>query len=450
MSASRPPMTEARRPMSTHQVAITIFLAAVAIRLPLLMTPGFPADQTQFVHWAYVTKTTGLRSVYERQPNGRFLCNYPPGYILVLRGLAEFQSIMAPTGARLTASTAASIWNKTPETSAIYAMRLHKFPAMLADSVLAAILVVLLRERLGSTAALVAAGLYAASPAVLHDSCIWGQVDAIHTLFLVTSVEALRRKCIGWMAFWAATSLLFKAQSIILAPLWAAAAWTQIQADRKVIARILLSGVLPVFVMLMPFSGQWEGIWNAYTGATKTYPFTHLNGFSSWFFSAPMAEPHLNDDLRQWYVRDDHPWAFGLPARTLGMICLLLVWARVALRLIRSRLDDPSVRWAVRILPLGFFLISTQMHERYLFPALALWAWSATASPRWWTAWIALNLCVAANMLWVWGGPFEWVQNALRSGVPVGTLCAGTLCLIAIFTWFDRIDATRRTDATAT
>lgn len=449
MRAPRPPMTEARRPLSGHQIALLIFLAAVAIRLPLLLTPGFPADQTQFVHWAYLTKTTGLASVYERQPNGRFVCNYPPGYVFVLCGLAKFQDIMAPSGAGLTESTAGSIWNSSPDKSAIYAMRLHKFPALLADAVLAAILVVMLRERLGSSSALTVAGLYALSPAVLHDSCIWGQVDAIHTLFLLLSVVAIRRKRIGWMAFWAVMSLLFKAQSIILAPLWAAAAWTQIQADRKAIAPILLAGVLPAFVMLMPFSGRWDGIWNAYLGATKTYPFTHLNGFSSWFFSAPMAEPHLSDDLSKWYVRDDQPWAFGLPARTLGMVSLLLLWASVAMNLIRSRLDELSLRWAVRILPLGFFLISTQMHERYLFPAIALWAWSATASPRWWAAWIALSLCVAANMVWVWGGPIEVVQNALRRGIPVGTLCAGTLCLIAIVSWFDRLDPTRRSDAKA-
>ncbi|MBI5763817.1 MAG: hypothetical protein HZA51_09875 [Planctomycetes bacterium] len=435
--------------MPPRQIALVVFFATVAIRLPLLSTPGFPADQTQFVHWAYLTKSAGLASVYERQPNGRFICNYPPGYVFILRGLAEFQGIMAPSGAGLTESTAASIWNRSPDTSAIFAMRLHKVPAMLADAVLAAILLVLLRERLRPTAALMVAGLYAVSPAVLHDSCIWGQVDAIHTLFLVLSVEAIRRKSIGWMAFWATASLLFKAQSIILAPHWAAAAWTHLRTDRKAIVRILGSAVLPMVVMLMPFSRQWEGIWNAYTGATATYPFTHLNGFSSWFFSAPMAAPHLSEDLRQWYVRDDQPWAFGLPARTIGIVCLLLLWACVVFKLIRSRLDDSSLRWGVRILPLGFFVLSTQMHERYLFPAIALWAWSASASARWWTAWLALSLCVAANMVWVWGGPIESVQNALRECVPVGTLCAGALCLVAIVAWFDRLDTTRRVDATA-
>ena len=420
-----------------------IFLAAIAIRLPLLFVPGFPADQTQFVHWAYLTKAQGLAAVYAKQPNGRYFCNYPPGYILVLRGLAEFQDAIAPPGAKLTDSTAANIWNRTADESAKYAIRLHKMPALFADALLATVLFLCLRERLSKTTACVVAGVYAISPAVLHDSCVWGQVDSIHTLLLVLSVEAARRRRVTWMSLCATMAMLFKAQSIILLPLWAAVGWICLQGRPRELVKTLAAIVVPVVVLLMPFFDALGGVWNAYAGAATTYPFTHLNGFSAWFLSAPMTEPHLSESLANWYARDDSTWAFGLSARSWGMIGVLLLWTRVMFSLIRHRADDQSLRWAVRVLPLGFFLLSTQMHERYLFPAIALWAWSASATVRWWAAWIVLSLCAAANMIWVWAGPFTSIQSALWGNIlggSSGIMCALVLCIVACIAWFDAMD----------
>ena len=43
------------------------------------------------------------------------------------------------------------------------------------------------------------------------------------------------------------------------------------------------------------------------------------------------------------------------------------------------------------ILPLAFFLLPTQIHERYLLPAIGIWAWAASPSRRWWTGWIVIG-----------------------------------------------------------
>lgn len=322
-------------------------------------------------------------------------------------------------------------------------MRLHKIPASIADSILATLLFLLLSTRLSRLLSAMIAGLYAVSPAVLMDSCIWGQVDSIHTLLLVLSVEAARRRSVAWMALWATMAMLFKAQSIILLPLWIAVGWICLQVRPREAVKTIAAVVVPVVVLLVPFIGSLGGVWNAYAGAATTYPFIHLNGFSAWFFSAPMTEPHLGERLAHWYARDDSTWAFGLSARTWGMIGVLLLWTRVTISLLRCRADDRSLRWAVRILPLGFFLLSTQMHERYLFPAIALWAWSSTATVRWWAAWIVLSLCAAANMIWVWAGPFTSIQSVLRGnalGWPSGITCAVVLCIVACIAWFDAVE----------
>jgi hypothetical protein len=71
----------------------------------------------------------------------------------------------------------------------------------------------------------------------------------------------------------------------------------------------------------------------------------------------------------------------------------------------RRRADEKALFWTARLLPLAFFVLSTQMHERYLFPAIAVWAWSCIPSRRWCVCWAALGVCATINALWVWVGP---------------------------------------------
>ncbi|HUN82638.1 MAG TPA: hypothetical protein VMV81_14130, partial [Phycisphaerae bacterium] len=165
------------------------------------------------------------------------------------------------------------------------------------------------------------------------------------------------------------------------------------------------SGLVVVAIIILPFVGALDGVWAAYARAAKYYPFTHFNGFSAWFLGNPLNSPQLEGALSKAYVHDDTPAFLGITSRTWGFFGLVILWGRVFIELIRRDSDQSTIRWAARVLPLGFFLISTQMHERYLFPAIALWAWAALPTRRWWMCWIGLSLCAAANQFWVWPGP---------------------------------------------
>ena len=398
--------------------AAVVFGLAFATRSFFLFAPGFPIDQSQFLVWSDQARSGGLDGVYEtRRPDGRRYCNYPPAYLYVLWWMAGVYERLAPEDGGALGDAAADLLYGVDSPSARLAGWLYKLPAVTADALLAAALVVWLSRRLGAAgarplaiaegtprAAVVVGVGYALMPAAIHNSAVWGQVDAIPTLLMAASLERLRQRRIPAMTALATLAVLTKAQAAILAPIWVVAAfrWAGRQGRRW----LALIGIVVVLTaaLVAPFLSEAGGVWDAYASAAGYYPYTHLNGFSIWFFSRPLNAPQLAGNLDQHYQRDDRPGLFGLTPRTAGLAAVWVVWATVVVRWWR-RDEEAVLRWAARLLPLVFFFLATQMHERYLFPAIALWAWAYEPTRRWWVLWLLLGAAAAANALWVWPGP---------------------------------------------
>ncbi len=238
-------------------------------------------------------------------------------------------------------------------------------------------------------------------------------------------------------------------------------------AGRRRVGRWLMLpaiAALVAVIVLIPFRHVLDGVWQAYAGAASFYPFTHLNGFSAWFLSAPLREPHLGSvPLTDWYVSDSTSVFLGLSPRLWGLIGVLAVWGLVLEMLWRRRCDARSLFWAARTLPLAFFVLSTQMHERYLFQALAIWAWAFLPCRRWWLCWLAVCGAASVNIFWAWPGPGDgaWVTTATEVlhrtwlWLPPGVWCGGALIIVLALSsigWIDGISwrATRTPAASDT
>jgi hypothetical protein len=429
--------------------ASALFLLALIVRWPFLGWAGFPADQAQFVMWSHLSLSKGVAAPYvSKKDDGRPWCNYPPLYVYALRGLGHFYDLLAPADGKLDESVARAVWRGDGTDAARRAATLHKLPAILADALTTALLFLWLAARLGRISACAVAAVYALSPAVVHNSSVWGQVDAIPALLMLASLEAARRGRVLWMTAWAMLAVLCKAQALMLAPVHAAVIFHWVRPAPGRLFQIAAVATAVALVVLLPFVGALDGVWHAYASATSRYPFTHLNGFSAWFLSTPLDAPHLGGDLSQWYRRDDLPGLFGLAPRTWGLFGVLALWASVFATLIRSRCNQNSLFWAARVLPLGFFVLSTQMHERYLFPAVALWAWSAAPNWRWWACWVLICACAPANAMWVWAGPVDapWLApvQTLLHGSGTGIACCVVLTgvlFVAVLDWPGRAAA---------
>ncbi len=409
-----------------------VFAAALAIRLPLMTQPGFGGDLMQFVMWADRGTTLGTAALYDLRPDGRRFSNYPPGYLHVLQGVACLHDFFAPPEARLSIQTFGEVGlsYETPEARRAYF--LFKLPAVLADAALAMLLVVLLWRRVGGAWAGSVGAAYALLPCVWHNSAAWGQMDGFLAMLLVLSVEAARRGRVGWMAGLAAASVLTKPQAAMILPIWIVALARAARADRQAVARAVSGAFVVSVALLWPVRSRLDGVWDALAGATAYYPFTHLNGFSAWFLQWPIDAPDLTQ-LARVYARDDAAWLAGLTPRAIGLLAVLGIWTYVFVQARRVIGGADSIEkwigWAARVLPLAFFVLATQMHERYLFPAMALWLWAARPTASWAACTALLALSVTVNQWWVWPGSAEgwyteWARRAasspwlgLRSGV---------------------------------
>jgi dolichyl-phosphate-mannose-protein mannosyltransferase len=429
---------------------IGLIAMALAARWPLLPYPGFLHDQDQFVMWAHVAATKGVAHVYDRPAaDAAPLCNYPPVQVYICRALASIFPLVS--GHPFDAAMVESIVGRGNTAQVRAAYVLFKLPAVLADLATAALLLAWISRRSSLLFATIIAAIYALHPAVLHDSSVWGQIDAIPTLFILCAFEAARRNGFHWMWAWAALAALTKPQSLIFLPVWLTISILNFRADGRQWLRS--GGVVALIVVatVAPFYGGWDGVWEAYVGAASYYPFTHLNGFSAWFLKDPLLAPQLGGNLLESYARDDRPLLLGITPRVLGLIGVFVIWLAAVQILRRRRGDEFSLTWAARLVPLGFFVVSTQMHERYLYPAIAIWAWTARPDWRWWVGWLLLGACVAVNMLWVWIGPcagdFLRLQEQFFHrpwlGQPPGVWCSVILIGLLLVTLFGGLRAAK-------
>ncbi|HEX9024302.1 MAG TPA: hypothetical protein VF799_10720, partial [Geobacteraceae bacterium] len=236
-------------------------------------------------------------------------------------------------------------------------------PAMLSD-IAVSWLLFRLGERYGNRAlALAAVALYAFNPAVILNSAVWGQVDGILTLFILLGVSLLETNPAG-SAVSFALALLIKPQALIFAPLpilWFAV--RLVRRERNCAGDLLLfaGAALTVFSLaVLPFAINHSPGWiiTKYSDTLASYPFASLNAFNLFALTganmAPAGEPFLFLSYSAW------GYAF---------ICLIVIFVTVVA--FKGKALDRFL-YIPLFLSAAVFVLSAKMHERYLFPALAL------------------------------------------------------------------------------
>lgn len=435
--------------------AMLAALLCLAVRWPFLTTTGFVHDQVVFMHWASLAERGGVEAVFGLRPDGKLMCTYPPLYPYVLKMLAVTYRIGA--GHAIGPEVIDDVVNlrDTPETAA--ASALLKMPGVIADALTSALLVLWLSRRVSLRTSAIVSLAYAIMPAVAFNSAVWGQVDSISTLLTLLALESLTRRRWTWVGVLAALAVLTKPQAMLFVPLFGIAAMV---ADRTsvlaALTRAAAGALIVTIVVIAPIWSARENVARAFFETTALYPLLHLNGFSAWFVANPLPAPRL-EELARYYQRDDQALIAGITPRMLGLAALGILAAAVLIRAIRLRASEASIRFAARVLPLAFMVVCTQMHERYLVPAIAFWAWAYERSVGWWLGWLTIGVVAIVNLLWVWQQPLafetisslaEWTRSS-PGGVSTGVYCAMALLAVLLLSLmgFNRSAASRRLSA---
>jgi Gpi18-like mannosyltransferase len=283
------------------------------------------------------------------------------------------------------------------------------------------VLYALVRSRASEIVALAAAGLYLFNPAVLLAGPVWGQVDSAGTLAYLAALlaSAWRRDGIaGGLGLVAAFS---KPQfGLVLLPVLIVAGLRAWRARRIGPIAAALGGVAVAWIVVGgPLALHPLRYAELFANTASQQPFVSLLAFNPWGLLIGFGR-----------IPDDPYVGFAS--------LLLLVGIAGALSGLR-RGDDLATLLAVgAVLVLAFYFLPTRVHERYLFPAMALLVPFAVASIGQLVAYVALAVGFAASLLYALHDitPFNLPDRIAAAVVsPAGAWTIGLVLIGAAVAW---------------
>ncbi|MBF0566444.1 MAG: glycosyltransferase family 39 protein, partial [Nitrospirae bacterium] len=346
---------------------ISMLVMALLLRLVIAaFVRGFPVDISTFQAWAAIVAERGFAKFF----SGDIFADYPPGYIYVLYVIGKIKMALNLD------------FNSTSY------LILIKLPSILADLITAHVLYGMGKKRFSAAHALIFAAFYAFNPAVIVNSSAWGQVDSFFTLFVVLTVSLLYggRIAAGMAAF--TLSLLIKPQAMIFSPLLIYAVWmkysskeaplekapskeeapteaaTKEAATKWGVAKEVLIGVmvsLAIFVAaVIPFGYDKELLWifKHYLKTMSSYPYASLNAFNLF----ALTGGNFVEEKASFFIFPYYVWGWVFIASAVAFASYLFYKKRE-----RNHLFFIAI-----FLITAVFMLASRMHERYLFPALAL------------------------------------------------------------------------------
>lgn len=290
-------------------------------------------DINLFRSWA-ATAANNLSQVYSNTRSA----DYPPLYIYVLALIGKIASL--------------------PTFSSYFTLML-KIPSIIADIVTAYFIYKLGKKYLSSVISILISSFYIFNPAIFIDSVFWGQVDSFFTLFIVIAVFLLSEKKITASSAVFAAAILMKPQGIIFLPIL----FFELVRGRSLKSFIYsaLSAMATALIIIIPFSLNGQNplwIFNLYSKTIAEYPYASVNGFN--FFS--LIGANYIKDTDTLFVFNYHTWGI-----IFIVVTTLISW------FVYIKNNNRNFVSAIALLQIaGVFTFSVGMHERYLFPAVAL------------------------------------------------------------------------------
>lgn len=311
-------------------------ICATAIR-------GYEVDMNCFEGWAARMVEYGASGFYNAG-----WCDYPPGYMLVLYVLGGLRSLFGWT------VDGPAVW------------LLFKSAPILCDMLIGGLIWKVAKKRLGDWPAALMAAFYLVNPATVLNSAAWGQVDAVLTLLLALAVcGAVSGRWLGALVVYAA-AVLVKPQALMFGPIGLLAMIVEVWrgADRRKALAEMGKGVAAALALMLavitPFSlGQGQNpftwAWSLYGETLSSYPYITVNACNLYSLLG-----------KNWVALTDAGWlngmAWGMYALAFGYAFFLYIRA--------NKRENLFLTCAVMLT--WVFAFGAKMHERYLFPAIAL------------------------------------------------------------------------------
>ncbi|MEX1376384.1 MAG: phospholipid carrier-dependent glycosyltransferase [Eubacteriales bacterium] len=327
--------------LSIFGVIITFGLLVRAVLAATVA--GYPNDIGCWIGWSSAAADRGIAGLYD----GTTFIDYPPGYMYILYFVGLLNKI--PLVGQAAAATV-------------------KIPPILADVAMTMIIYKVAKEKLSEKAALLLSSLYFLSPAIITDSSAWGQIDSILAIMGVLFIMFMHKKdkksfiLAGVML---GAGVLIKPQMLFFAPLYILGSFHLLKDDnsieswKKIIFGVI-AGIAAFIILTLPLIIGYGAkfVIDLMINIVSSYGSVSLNAANLWALLGGMWEKVETPFLGSTYG----VWGY------IGLALSVVIFAVVAFR----DKNHKNIFFHTALLITGIFILSGKMHERYMYPAMAL------------------------------------------------------------------------------
>lgn len=402
---------------------VALVVLALAVRLPTLSTMAFEPDLRHFAEWMRVIDQRGLWKFYK--PAYRFDAQdrtYPPLSTLTFAALVQVNGGSAPNP---------RFAMRDPN----FVIQLKVFPVACELLMIAAVHIWLnKRPRLRWTIPIA----LALAPGLLATTAWWGQYDAPFTVFVVLALLALNRDRPLWAWILFAIAALIKQPAAVLAPLLLVVTFRRYGWRRTLISGVVSAAVFLLVTLPFALESGWDGALAPYLQASDTYPFFSNNAYNFWHALATIDKGVVMQ-FRDPAYADAQIWLAGLSYKAVSLVLFGTFVLLIMVITWRQAHQKREFVWAAALF-YGFFVLPTQVHERYLYPAAALVIIAIAQDRRLIPAAIAAAFTYAYNIFAVTSTDVLDASFLARStfAVPVALINLLVLGLLVRWAVFDR------------
>jgi hypothetical protein len=397
---------------STQFALFGMLLLAFVLRLVFINADGFRNDVSTFEAWSLTLSEHPIRQFFA---NAGF-ADYPPGYFFVLWFIGHAYKLLV---------------HSDPSYGLLKIF--VKMPGIVMDVVDSWLIYAIVRRFASVAWAFAAATFFAFNPATIFISAYWGQVDSVaggltlgSLLLMIDSDRKTGRATTlyivgAWLLL--AYSVLIKPPAVVIAPLYFAFIFmsddSAVRIRRAIATWIgLAAGLFLAYLSAYAFVATADPIalakWlvGRYAYASGVYAYNSVNAFNLYVMG--------------WW---NHFWqpdtqiipapGFGLPMYVWGIGLFVAATILVVSRFVQRR-DTVALLEGAAILSLGYFVLSTRMHERYIFNALLLATPLIFYRKRYFYAAVIISLTLLGNL--VYSLDYLYVMDNKISGVDSSNL----------------------------
>lgn len=302
---------------------------------------GYDVDIGCFSWWSDAVFENGITKFYGLDA----FTDYPPGYMYVLWVIGAVKKLFG-----LASDGTAGIL-------------LIKLPAIACDLLIGYVIYLIAKKYTKFQNAILFSAMYMFNPAVIINSATWGQVDSVFTLFVLLMCYFVTEKKLTASYFVFAVGILIKPQTLIFTPVLIYGIIDQVFLNDFDIKKMLkelgfgLLAIAMIFALAAPFG--LSDVVSQYIDTMGSYEFASVNAYNLWTLLG-----------KNWHGQDEI--FLFMSFKQWGTFFIVAIVAVSALFSIRNKESESKYYLTGALIVTAMFTLSVRMHERYMYPALAL------------------------------------------------------------------------------